>query len=114
VLDLPQGADLAAHGLIPGGVVEELDRALLVLDVVAYAVDLREAASPDDLEDLETAVDDITDRVVVWLGPGRGPHLLRVRLRQRLAAPQSQARSQARSRHRGQQGGRRRRQPRRA
>ena len=69
VLDLPQGADLAAHGLVPGGVVEELDRALLVLDVVADAVDLREAASPDDLEDLEAAVDDVADRVVGGLVP---------------------------------------------
>jgi hypothetical protein len=97
VLDLPQGADLAAHGLIPGGVVEELDRALLVLDVITHAVDLREAASPDDLEDLEAAVDDIADRVVAWLGPGRRPYLLRVRLRQPLAATRSHARCQARS-----------------
>ena len=46
VVDLPQRADLPAHGVVAGGVVEELERSLLAFDIVADAVDLREAALP--------------------------------------------------------------------
>src|SRR5579862_8913799 len=82
MMDLPQGADLAAHRLIAGGAVEELERSLLALEVIAYPVDLRKAAPPDYLEDLEAAVDDVADRVVRSLGPGRESHVCRVRFRE--------------------------------
>src|SRR5580658_5009580 len=71
MMDLPQGADLAAHRLIPGGAVEELERSLLPLEVIAYAVDLRKAALPDHLENLEAAVDNVAGSVVSSPGPSR-------------------------------------------
>jgi hypothetical protein len=86
VVDLPQRADLTAHRLVPGGAVEQLERSLLILDVIAHAVDLREAALPEYLEDLETAVENVADRVVNGLPPARGPYLGRVRFREGLAA----------------------------
>src|SRR5580658_582346 len=86
MMDLPQGADLAAHRLIPGGAVEELERSLLTLDVIAYAIDLRKAALPEYLENLEAALEDVADGVVGRLDPCRGSHLCRVRFRERLAA----------------------------
>src|SRR5580704_18887264 len=52
MMDLAQGADLAAHRLVPGGAGEELERSLLALDVIPDAVDLREAALPHDTQDL--------------------------------------------------------------
>ena len=67
--DLPQGADLAAHRRIAGGVVEELERPLVILDLVAHAIDLREPALPEDVQDLEAVIDDIADDVVSGLGP---------------------------------------------
>ena len=91
-MDLAQGADLAAHRLVPGGAVEELERSLLALDVIAHAVDLREAALPDDVQDLEAVLDDVADRVVRGLAPGRGPHLGRVGFRERPAAARGRCR----------------------
>src|ERR1044072_2308696 len=44
VMYLPQGADLTADRLVAGGGFEELERSFLTLDVIAHAVDLREAA----------------------------------------------------------------------
>ena len=85
-MDSPQGTDLAAHRLVAGGGFEELECSLLTLDVIAHAVDLREAALPDDVHDLEAAIEDVADGVVGSPGPGRGPHLGRVRFRERLAA----------------------------
>ena len=85
-MDLPQGADLAAHRLIPGGAVEELERSLLTLDVIAYAVDLRKAALPEHVQNLEAALENVADSVVSSLGPGRGSQLCRVRFRERPAA----------------------------
>ena len=84
--DLPQGADLAAHRLVPGGAVEELERSLLTFDVIAHAIDLRKAALPEYPENLEAALEDVADSVVSRLGPGRGSHLGRVGFRERLAA----------------------------
>src|SRR5215472_1647296 len=84
--DLPQGADLAAHRLIPGGAVEELERPVRALDVIVHAVDLRKAALPEDAQDLEAALKDVADRIVGSLGPGGGLHFCWVRFRERLAA----------------------------
>ena len=75
VVDLAQRADLPAYGVVAGGVVEELEGALLALDVVAHPVDLREAALAEDVEDLEPPVDDVADRVVGGLGADRRLHL---------------------------------------
>ena len=86
MMDLPQGADLAAHRLIAGRAVEELERPLLTLDVIAHAVDLRKAALPEYLQNLEAALEDVADGVVSSLGPHRGSHLGRVRFRERPAA----------------------------
>ena len=69
MMDLPQGADLAAHRLIAGGAVEELERSLLTLDVIAHAKDLRKAALPEYVQNLEAALKDIADSVVSGLGP---------------------------------------------
>src|SRR3984893_6014865 len=73
--DLPQGADLAATPPAPGGAVEELERPFLSLDVVAPPVDLREAAPPEQAQDLEAALEDVADRVVGSPGRARGSHL---------------------------------------
>src|SRR5580704_10912072 len=86
MMDLAQGADLAAHRLVPGDAVEELERSLLALDVIAHAIDLREAALPEYVQDLEAALDDVADGVISGRGPSRGPHLGRVGFRERLAA----------------------------
>src|ERR1700693_348871 len=80
MMDLPQGADLAAYRFVSGGAVEELDRPLLALDVIAHAVDLREAALPGYGQNLEAALDDVTDGVGSSLRPSRGSHLWRVRV----------------------------------
>jgi hypothetical protein len=85
MMDLPQGADLAAHRLIPGGAVEELERSFLTLDVIVHAIDLRKAALPEFVQNLESALEDVADSVVSSLGPNRGSHLCWVRFRKRLA-----------------------------
>src|SRR5215470_3496441 len=79
MMDLAQGADLTAHRLIPGGAVEELERSFLLLDVIAHPVDLRKAALPDYVQDLEAVLDDVADGVAGSPGPNRGSHLCRVR-----------------------------------
>src|SRR5690242_21276724 len=85
--DLAQGADLAAHRrLVAGGAVEELERPLLSLDLIAYPVDLREAALPEQAQNLEAALEDVADRVVGSPGRARGSPLRRVGLRERPAA----------------------------
>ena len=98
MMDLAQRADLASHGVVAGGVVEELERALLALDLVAHAVDLREAALAEDVEDLEAAVDHVADRVVRGRAPtddftssgsGSGSTSLSLVVSQRLAAARS-------------------------
>ena len=71
VVDLAKRADLAAHGVVAGGVVEQLEGALLALDLVAHSVHLGEAALAEDVEDLESPVDDVADGVVGCLCPGR-------------------------------------------
>jgi len=38
VIDLPQGADLPAHRLIPGGAIEDLERPLLILDLIGNLI----------------------------------------------------------------------------
>src|SRR5207247_6192868 len=86
-MDLPQGADLAAHCLIPGGAVEELEGPLLTFDVIAHAIDLRKASLPEHLKDLEAALEDVADSIASSLGPDRGPYLCRTGFRERLAAP---------------------------
>src|SRR6516165_6627474 len=68
MMDLPQGADLAAHRLVPGGAVEELERPVRTLDVIVHAIDLRKAALPEDVQDLEAALKDVADRIVSGLG----------------------------------------------
>ena len=68
-MDLPEGADLAAYRRIAGGVIEQLEGSLLALDVIVHAVDLGKAAPPDGVQDLEAALENITDRVVNGLGP---------------------------------------------
>src|SRR5262250_2915224 len=83
--DFPQGADLASHRLIPGGAVEELERSLLTLDVIAHAIDLREAALPEYLKNLEAALEDVADSVVSRPGLDRDQGLGRVRFRERSA-----------------------------
>src|ERR1700728_5287777 len=75
VIDLPQGADLPAHRLIPGGAVEDLERPLLILDLIVSSVNLRKAAVPKEVQNLETALEDVADGVVSDLAPGRGSHL---------------------------------------
>src|SRR5690348_9414863 len=85
-MDFPQGADLTADRLVAGGGFEELERSFLTLDVIAHTVDLREAALPDDVHDLEAALEDVANGVVGGLGPGRGSHLGWVRFRERLPA----------------------------
>ena len=94
--DLAQSADLAAHRRIAGRVVEELERPLLLLDLVAYPVDLRKPASPEDVQDLEAVVDDIADSVVSGLDPDRRSQLCCVRARQRVAVPAESARPRPR------------------
>src|SRR3984885_4168332 len=79
MMDLAQGADLAAHRFISGGAVEELERPLLALDLIAHAVDLREAALTDCGQNLEAALEDGTDSVGSSLGPSRGSRVCRVR-----------------------------------
>src|SRR3984885_2621477 len=79
MMDLAQGADLAAYRFIAGGAVEELERPLLALDVLAHAVDLREAALTDHGQNLEAALEDVTDSVGSSLGPSRGSRVCRVR-----------------------------------
>src|ERR1700757_1501447 len=86
MMDFPQGADLTAHPLVAGGAVEELDRPLLGLDVIAHAVDRRKAAPPEYLENLEAAVDDVAGRVLRGRDPSRGSHLRLVGFRESLAA----------------------------
>src|SRR5580692_9626447 len=86
VIDLPQGTDLPAHRLIPGGAVEDLERPLLILDLIVDAVNLRKAALPYDAQNLETALEDVADSVVGSLGPSWGQHVSRVGLRERPAA----------------------------
>src|SRR6202034_738846 len=86
VIDLPQGADLPAHRLIPGGAVEDLERPLLILDLIVHPVNLRNAAVPQKVQNLEAALEDVADSVVSDLGPGRGSHLCWVRFRERPAA----------------------------
>src|SRR5580700_7670185 len=63
VIDLPQGADLPAHRLIPGGAVEDLERPLLILDVIVHSVNLRKAALPQEVQNLEAALEYVADRV---------------------------------------------------
>jgi hypothetical protein len=86
MIDFPQGADLAAHRLITGDGDEELECSLRTLDVVAHAIDLRKAALPKYLENLEAALEDIADSIVSSLDRSRGSYLCRVRLWERLAA----------------------------
>src|SRR5262245_4053993 len=86
MMDLPQGADLAAHRLIPGGALEQLERSLLTLDVIVHAIDLGKAPLPDNVQDLEAVLEEVADGVISGLGPNRGSHLGWVRLRKRLAA----------------------------
>src|SRR5512146_329410 len=94
VPDLPQRADLAAHRLMPGGGGEQLECSLLALDLVTDLVDLRESALPEQSQDLETVVDDVTRNVVGGDRPGRrgglrprgGPRRRGVIFRERLAA----------------------------
>src|SRR5271165_1488028 len=80
MMDLPQGADLAAHRLIAGGAVEELERSLLTLDVVAHAIDLRKAALPEYVQYLEAALKDVADShsQQPWPRPRLAPLLGRV------------------------------------
>jgi len=87
VPDLAQRRDLAPHSVVAGGVVEELERAFLLLNVVVNAVDLREATLAKYPEDFESAVDDVTGDVRGGLRPGRRPHLRGIRLGQNLAVP---------------------------
>src|ERR1700677_1333173 len=75
MMDLPQGADLAAHCLVSGGAVEELERSLLTLHVVTHAIDLRRSALSEHPQNLEAALDDVADSVVSDLGAGRGSHI---------------------------------------
>src|SRR5215831_11379432 len=86
MMDLPQGADLAADRRRPGGALEQLERSFLTLDVIVHAVDLGKAPLPDHVQDLEAALEEVADGVVTGLGPNRGPHLSWVRFRKRLAA----------------------------
>src|ERR1039458_9723640 len=74
MMDLSQGADLAAHRLITGSVVEELQRSLLTLDIVAHVIDLRKTALPEYAENLEAALEDVADSVFSGFGPNRRPH----------------------------------------
>src|SRR4029077_8259680 len=85
-MDFPQGADLAAHRLIAGGGVEELERPLLTLDVITHAVDPRKTALADYLENLEAALEDVTGSVVGGFASYRGSDLGRVGFRERSAA----------------------------
>src|ERR1700677_3149316 len=93
MMDLPQGADLAAHRLVPCGGLEELERSLLTLDVIAHAVDLGEAALPDHVQDLEAVLDDFADRVLRGLAPRRGSQLGRVGFGEGPAAPRGRRRA---------------------
>ena len=69
MMNLPQGAELAAHRLIAGCAIEELECPLLTFDLVAYAINLRKAALPENVQDLETVVEDVTDLVVSGFPP---------------------------------------------
>src|ERR1700734_711183 len=84
--DLPQGADLAAHRLMPGGGVEELERSLLALDVVPHPVHLRKPALPEHLDDHEAVVEDVPGSVVSVLGHVPEAHDLLVGFRERLGS----------------------------
>ena len=97
MVDLAERADLAAHRLVAGGVVEELERSLLAFDLVAHPVDLREPALAEDVEDLEASVDHVADGVVGGLRPDRRLHLGRVRLGKHLAVTVARRGSRARS-----------------
>src|ERR1700733_8571290 len=68
MMDLSQGADLAAHRLIAGSVVEELERSLLTFDIVAHPIDLRETAVAEYAENVEGALDHLADSVFSRLG----------------------------------------------
>jgi hypothetical protein len=61
-------------------------RSLFTFYVIAHAIDLRVAALPEYLENLEAALEDVADRVASSPGPDRGSHLCRVRFGERLAA----------------------------
>src|SRR6476660_9225480 len=86
MMDLPQGADLAADRRRPGRALEQLERSLLTLDVIVHAIDLGKAALPDDVQNLEAALEEVADGVVSRPGPHRGSHRRRVRFRKRSAA----------------------------
>ena len=64
VLDLPQRADLPAHSFIASGAIEELESALFTFDLIEDPVDLGEATLPENFENLEPSVNDVTDRIV--------------------------------------------------
>src|SRR5580704_16997779 len=57
MMDLAQGADLAAHRLIACCVVEELERSFLTFDIVAHPIDLRGTAVAEFAENLEATLD---------------------------------------------------------
>src|SRR5205814_256208 len=82
VVDLPESGNFSAHGFVTSSVLEQLECALLALDLVAHPVNLREAALAEDVEDLEPPVDHVAYCVVGGLGADRGLHLGWVRLRQ--------------------------------
>src|SRR5690242_14791450 len=86
MMDLPQGADLAADRRRPGGAPEHFERSLLTLNVIVHAIDLGKAALPDDVQNLEAALEEVADGVVSRPGPNRGACRCPVRFRKRLAA----------------------------
>jgi hypothetical protein len=85
MMNLPQGADLAAHRRVPGGAVEELERAVLTFDVVPHPVDPRKPAPSECLKNFEPVIEDVAGSVVGGLGPSRRVQICWVWFGQRLA-----------------------------
>jgi hypothetical protein len=85
MMDLSECPDLPTDGVVAGSVLEELERSLLALKIVAHSIDLREAALAENVENLEPAVNDVSDGVVGCLRPDRRFDFGRVWFRKAIA-----------------------------
>jgi hypothetical protein len=68
MVDLPECPDLSTDCVVAGGVLKELERSVLALNLVPDSVNLRKPALAKEREDFESSVDDVSDRIVQILG----------------------------------------------
>src|SRR4051794_9181288 len=64
MVDLAQRPDLPANRLVAGCAIKELERTLLVFHLVEDMEDLRKPTLTQDIEDLETVIDQVAHGVV--------------------------------------------------